>query len=203
MFRDIKKYAIAAAPLMALASAAQAGTATGSGTANFNVVTQCSITGANVNLGTYTANGTLMDVGRQLGYTYSTVGSQVVGSTGLSAITWGKVNCNAGTPYTLFIQGTNPWTGIGLNIGGKTAYLVLFVTSIGGQPAPYTGPGWSEEWGSMANGYDGVVGVGTGQDQVLKGAAPVYFAPEWGTAAETDKLVAGTYTDNLTYTLNF
>jgi len=53
--------------LAALPGAAQAGTATDTKTAAFDVINQCSVTGATINLGTYRTNQTWGDVAAVLG----------------------------------------------------------------------------------------------------------------------------------------
>lgn len=206
MFMKFTKVAAAAAALAALPGVAQAGTSTASGTASFSVVSQCSITGATVNLGTYTVNNTFQDVGNKLGYGYYNVGTERVGTNGYEGITWGKVTCDIGTPYQILINGTHPDdNGIKLNIGDKSIDLTILVKSIGGNAVPVIwGWGGGTDWGTIANGdtFD-VAGVGTGVEQLIKGSAPIYF-DSTGSALATDKLgVAGTYTDTLTYTMNF
>lgn len=55
MIKNVSKVAIVAAALVALPGIAQAGTATATatGTATLTVINQCTVTGANVNLGSY------------------------------------------------------------------------------------------------------------------------------------------------------
>ena len=52
MIRKASKLALAAAAALCLPAAAQAGTSTDTKTASFTVLNQCSITGANIDLGT-------------------------------------------------------------------------------------------------------------------------------------------------------
>ena len=201
MFKNVSKFAVAAAALAALPGAAQAGTATTNSTATFNVVTQCSVTGATVRLGTFTVNNTFQDVANKLGYTYPT-SAQTVGTDGYEALVWGKVNCNNGTPYQLQIKGTTAFQGVKLDIAGKTAHLVPIVKSLGGVAVAQAQPSWPG-WGTVVN-SSSAAGVGLGADQEIRGSAPVYFGLTGMTALATDRLaVAGTYTDNLTYTLTF
>lgn len=206
MFKNAYKIAAAAVALSVLPGAAQAGTATTTTNASFNVVTQCSITGATVDLGTFTVNNTFFDVGQKIGYTYPPVGSERVGTDGYEGIVWGKVNCNNGTPYHLRIGGTSPYDGILIDIAGKTAHLVPFVKTIGGVAVPTTAESWGPAWGEIANQGTllAVAGVGTGQDQTIRGSAPIYFGMPGLTALDSDKLAqAGSYTDTLTYYLTF
>jgi len=58
MIKHVTKVAIVVAALAAMPGAAQAGTASATGTAAFNVTSQCTVTGANVNLGTFRAVST-------------------------------------------------------------------------------------------------------------------------------------------------
>uniref|UniRef100_UPI0035B411E9 hypothetical protein n=2 Tax=unclassified Novosphingobium TaxID=2644732 RepID=UPI0035B411E9 len=64
---------------------------------------------------------------------------------------------------------------------------------------------WTAAWGASANiATSGASGVGTGTNQTVRGSAPIYLNLGGLTALDTDKFgVAGTYTDNLTYTLEF
>lgn len=206
MFMKFTKVAAAAATLAALPGVAQAGTATASGTATLNVISQCSVTGATVNLGTYTVNNTFQDIANQLGYTASPVSTPTLGTNGYDALVWGKVNCANGTPYQLQIKGTTANSGVKIDIAGKTAHLVPIVKSLGGVNVPQTPGGW-DGWGAVSNGPGATysaAGVGTGVDQEIRGSAPIYFGMSGMTALATDKLaVAGSYTDALTYTLNF
>lgn len=202
MFKNVSKLAVAAAAIAALPGVAQAGTATTNSTATFNVVTQCSVTGATVRLGTFTVNNTFQDVANKLGYTYATT-AQTVGTDGYDALVWGKVLCNNGTPYQLQIKGNSTVGGVKLDIAGKITHLVPIVKSLGGVNVPQTtGGGWSG-WGAVVN-TGSAAGTGTGVDQEIRGAAPVYFGLSGTTALAADRLAtAGTYTDNLTYTLTF
>jgi len=201
MFKNVSTLAAAAAALAALPGAAQAGTATTTSTATFNVVTQCSVTGATVRLGTFTVNNTFQDVANKLGYTYAT-SPQTVGTDGYDALVWGKVLCNNGTPYQLQIKGTTAFAGVKLDIANRTAHLVPIVKSLGGVNVAQTPGGWTG-WGAVAN-TTSAAGVGTGVEQEIRGSAPVYFGLNGMTALATDRLaVAGTYTDTLSYTLTF
>lgn len=63
MIKNVSKVAIVAAALVALPGMAQAGTATATGTATLTVINQCTVTGATVNLGSYTTSNTWANVG--------------------------------------------------------------------------------------------------------------------------------------------
>lgn len=205
MFKTAYKIAAAGIALAALPGVAQAGTATTTSTASFNVITQCSVTGATVDLGTFTVNNTFFELGQKIGYTYPAQGTEQPGTDGYEGVTWGTVNCNNGTPYSVKIKGNSPYNGILINVGGKTAHLMTFVKTIGGVTAPLNEGSWTAVWGASANpSTSGAAGVGTGTAQAIRGSAPIYFQLAGLTALDTDKFnVAGTYTDNLTYTLNF
>lgn len=205
MFKTAYKIAAAGIALAALPGVAQAGTATTTSTASFNVITQCSITGATVELGTFTVNNTFFELGQKIGYTYAAVGSETPGTDGYEGVTWGTINCDNGTPYRLKIKGNSPYNGILINVGGKTAHLMTFVKTIGGVTAPLNEGSWTAAWGASANiATSGASGVGTGTNQTVRGSAPIYLNLGGLTALDTDKFgVAGTYTDNLTYTLEF
>ena len=94
MNRFVSRIACAAA-LLATPGLAHAGTSTATGSASMNVLNQCSVTGANVNLGTFTTNNTWADVGSQLGYWGEAMYSY--GSQGASYANFGSVTCDAGT----------------------------------------------------------------------------------------------------------
>lgn len=204
MFRKVSQVATFSALLFALTSTAQAGTGTASGTATMQVMNQCSVTGANIALGTFTVNNTFMDVANKVGYMYSNA-TNAVGTNGYEGITWGSVNCDNGTPYQLKITGTTAANGVKIDIGGKTAHLVLLVKSLGGVAVTPTAGAWAP-WGAVANSTSVAppAGTGTGAIQLIKGAAPMYIDAPGMTALPTDKLgTVGNYTDTLSYTLTF
>lgn len=206
---NVQKIALAIA-LAAVPGIAHAGTSTANGTATLNVVNQCSVTGATVDLGTYTSNNTIADVAAQTGgyledYVYR------AGSLGLEYANWGTINCDSGTQYSLVIQGSNPagfgggmirfaWQDAGVD--KKMTFHVL-VKKIGNNNVPDNFGPWAGA-GSIANlpgNLGPVAGVGSGQDQAIKGSAVYDFLSS--TEDSTEKLKAGTYSDTLTYTLNF
>ena len=202
MFKKVSKLAIAAAAIAALPGVAHAGTATAQGRAVLNVINQCTVTGKNVNLGTYTASNTWGQVGAALGsYNGSTY---TPGSLGQEHLNFGTVTCDAGTPYTLSIKGGSSIVPGAISIAhnGKTATFLPGIKKLAGvavadSSATYPGTGAQVGTGTLA-------GTGSGVAQTLFGNVTLSFTAAGTTALATDTLgVAGTATDTLTYTLNF
>lgn len=196
------KAGIAAAALLAMPSMATAGTSTATGAASFNVITQCSVTGATVNLGTYLTSQTWGNVAADLGL-YN--GNNIQGTRGQEYLTWGSVNCGAGVPYTLNIKGTgnHPWVpgGIVFAVDGVALHFNPFVKKIGGAVVPDSS-GISGGFGAYVGATNSPAsGIGSGAAQQVLGSVMFNAAasPQLGKA-----LVArGVYSDTLTYTLNF
>lgn len=201
MYCFISRIACAAA-LLATPGLAHAGTSTGTGAASMKVVNQCSVTGANVNLGTFTTNNTWGDVGAQLGY-FDGV-SYNFSSQGASYANFGSVVCDAGTPYTLLIKGTSTSSyngGVQFTINGKTVKALVRLKQIGAINLPDIGS--FAGLGTLVS-QIAASGTGTGSAQALMGNVGFDFAPGNGDVSPSEKLaVAGTYSDTLTYTLNF
>lgn len=106
---------LAAAGALCLASLpgiALAGTATSTGTVTFDVVDQCTVTGATINLGTYNSSSTIADLAADLGDWQS---SYTPGIRGQAYLNCGTVNCSSAVLYTLSIKGTSVET---LSLGG-------------------------------------------------------------------------------------
>lgn len=204
MRNSIIKTAIAAAAIAALPGAAQAGTATDTKSASFTVASQCSVTGATVNLGSYTSNTTWAQVGASLGLRST---GFTAGSKGFEYLDYGSVTCDSGTPYTLTIKGTNATGNAGtakMTLNGKTIRLEMGIKKLDGVTLPDSSAAWPgtgrQVWSSP------VSGTGTGNPQVLLGNMTVYAlaATDPTFAAVTDTLGAvGQYSDTLTYTLTF
>lgn len=187
--------------IAAMPSLAHAGTETASGTATFNVVNQCSVTGASVNLGTYTSSQLLIDIAEELGAIDNT-DTYNVGSRGQSYVTWGSVTCDNGTPYTLNIQGTSGNPGMikfDDPAGNFRADFDIFVKSIGGTTIADTDAAVSGA-GAKASASP-VAGTGTGAAQEILGSA--VYNSGLSSGSYTTPLTVGTMTDTLTYTLNF
>lgn len=200
-FKNLSAAALALAAA-ALPGIAHAGTATATGTATLTVISQCSVTGATVNLGDYTTNQTWDNVAAAVGR--NDAGTYAVGSLGQEYLNYGSVNCEANLPYTLAIAGTGTNSTIKLQIGGKVVAFQPAIKSVGGtvladSDAGFTGAGAVMSTGTLS-------GTGTGAAQTLLGSAVFTTAASaFGTTvAVADTLAtAGTYSDTLTYTLNF
>lgn len=197
--KNISAMALAAG-VAALPGAANAGTSTATGTANFNVVSQCAITGSNVHLGTFTASQKWSDIANELGYWSGS--AYTVGQRGTEYIQWGSVTCDTGVGYTVKITGSGP--NIILNINGKSGGFNGRIKKIGtvtladsaGALLPNTGV-------SMSLGT--AAGTGTGAAQPIVGSVILSYAGGDGTTAQPGDVLttAGTYSDTLNYTLTF
>ena len=193
--------------LFAAPGAAHAGTATATGTANFNVVNQCSVTGTTVDLGTYTTTDTAEKIGQQLGYwDDDTLFEFFTGSVGQGTMNLGSVTCDDGTPYSLRIQGNGPLALVGIPLEPGTLPMYTFVKTIGDITIPdetYT-PGWGSLTDSVS---DPITGIGSGSAQAIRGniVASLFlhdFNP--GALKRNQQLGApGVYSDTITYTLTF
>lgn len=189
----------------ALPGMAHAGTATATGTATFQVVDQCSVTGATVNLGTYTTSQRIEDVAAELGDMWT---AYTPGSRGQSYLTWGTVNCSNGTPYTLSIKGSSveaPSPG-GIQFAWTDAQNLeyranfdIFVKSIGGVTVADSN-GLAVGAGAKVN-TDSASGTGTGADQTIVGSVAFNYGASM--SLYSTKLPAGTHVDTLSYTLTF
>lgn len=226
MIKNVSKVAIVAAALVALPGMAQAGTATATGTATLTVINQCTVTGATVNLGSYTTSNTWANVGTALGsfnganYTVGSLGQEYLnfgsvtcdsgapyytaGSNGQEYLNFGSITCDSAAPYTLTIKGTATGDAgaIKLTHNGKAATFMPGIKKLGGNlvadsNATFAGAG-VQVWQTP------VAGTGTGTAQALLGNVTLSFAGADTTALATDTLgAAGTASDTLTYTLNF
>lgn len=196
----------ALAASIGLAHPAHAGTSTAAGTANFTVLTQCSIAGSTINLGTFTATQTFQDVANAHGY-FDVDDNWIEGTRGTGSLNLGSVTCDSAVPYTANIQGSGPGGAIILDIGGNKLNATVWIKTIGNQAqadavAPNLGAYASDTTWPTPN------GVGTGAPQAISGTVPLAFGfvkqSNGGTANLTDQLgTAGTFTDTLVYTLNF
>lgn len=203
---NIQKVALVIA-LVALPGAAHAGTSTATGTAVLNVVNQSSVTGATVDFGTYTSNHTVADAAADTGQ-YAEDFVYRGGGRGLEYAAWGSVTCDAGIPYALSIKGTtsNPWAPNAiqfqwLNTAGieQKMMLDLFAKKIGGNLVPDSDATFQGAGALVTR--TTAAGVGTGVPQAVVGSAVYNWGGSWGDS--TEKLLPGTYTDTLTYTLDF
>lgn len=194
---------VLATALAALPGVAHAGTSTATGTATLTVINECTVTGATVNLGTFTSANTWGDIAAALGRSDS--GSDyTAGSNGQEYLNFGSITCDSGAPYTLTIKGTATGDAgaIKLTHNGKAATFMPGIKKLGGNlvadsNATFAGAG-VQVWQTP------VAGTGTGTAQALLGNVTLSFAGADTTALATDTLgAAGTASDTLTYTLNF
>ena len=197
MIRQASKLTLAAAAALALPTTAQAGTETTTSTASFNVVQQCAVTGATVNIGTYIAGQTWLDLGKETGYGPSGV-PFVPGTRGKQWANFGSILCTPGTYFTIRLSG-NVNGCITFIMNNKTYYLSAWANKIGtvtvpdGVPSVY--PGGGKNMGSMTFGTNG-----TGVAQPILGSV---ILQESAGSRFSDPLLAGQYVDPLTYTLTF
>ncbi|MFM2300697.1 MAG: hypothetical protein RLZZ84_433 [Pseudomonadota bacterium] len=207
MIKNIKNFsgAVALLALAALPGVAHAGTATATGTATLTVVNQCSVTGATVNLGNYLTTNTWGTVGASLGQLSGT--TFTAGSRGAEYLTFGSVTCDNNVPYTLSIVGTGSSTNavgaIKLTVNSKVMTLLHGIKKVGATTLADSNSTFAGAGQLMTNG--GLVSAtGTGAAQTLLGNVTISPGATGSTAALTDALTtAGTYTDALSYTLNF
>lgn len=98
MLKTTTKIAFAAA-LIALPGAAQARTATATGTASLTVVEKCSFNGSNLDFGAR--------ISQEIRQKQVRLGGKLRGS-GAQQVEWGSVKCGADTLYSLSIQRLDP-----------------------------------------------------------------------------------------------
>lgn len=201
MTKFFTKLALVAGAMVALPGIAQAGTSTATGTVSMTVLNQCSVAGATVNLGTYSAGQTWGNISAALGSIDGMYNFQP-GSLGSEYLNYGSVTCDAGTPYTLSIRGSHTSGEILIPHNGKTGRLLVALKKIGGTTIADT---WTPGSGHVFS-DDTVSGVGTGSAQTLLGSAIMFNLTNviWNAPSDSDTLgAAGVATDTLTYTLNF
>lgn len=197
--------------LVVLPASAQAGTSTANSTATFNVTTQCSVTGGVVDLGSYTSSQYWYQVANSIGYYLSGFNDSMSGTgirqgtRGWEYANFGSVTCDAGTPYTLLIKGSSPTSNmIRMNINGVTAGFMPAIKRLGGTVVPdnaapnYVNSGHQMYFGAMS-------AVGTGAPQAMLGSAVVNLNVSGESTIRSSSLIGpnGSFTDTLTYTLNF
>lgn len=186
--------------MFAAPTVVHAGTSAATGTASMNVINQCSVTGASIDLGTYTTSQSWADVGGALGFFWWGYGNFVGGAKGLEYANFGSVTCDAGTPYTISIKGTatsEPGL-IKLSLNGTNAYFRPTLMRVGstGTSGSFTGPGLD-----LASRIAYLTGTGASQEMV----GAVFFSDRNGDGVSVYDSFAGTgvATDTLTYTLTF
>lgn len=194
-----------AAAFIVAPSMAQAGTGTASGTATMSVMSQCSITGATVSLGTYSTNTTWATVGAALGQ-YSTIsGSYTPGTRGTEYLKFGSVTCDPGQSFAVSIRGTGTNAASGaimITLNGKVAVFIQAIKRIG---SDVVADNVISNPGAGAVLFNGPAsGTGTGSAQDLLGSAIFGLGYPGSTVVGTDTLgAATTASDPLTYTLTF
>ncbi len=202
MVKKFRKLALVSITIAAIPSAVQAGSASSSANASFNVIEKCSVTAKDVSLGTFTVDHTWEDVSATLGK-YVHGGSYTAGSRGKEYVDFGSVTCESGHTYALKIKGSGVKGGLAvLDIGGRTATLAPYAKKLDGVDLPDTSgrlPGVGSQLHDL-----GFRGVGDGEEQKVFGSIFVSFGSAGSTAAPTDTLaIAGSYSDTLKYMLEF
>lgn len=191
------------AVLGALPSAAHAGTSTATATVVMQVGSQCTVTGANVHLGSFKTTDTWATVGEKHGYNFLGFTS---GTAGSESLNFGSITCDSGLPWTLTIKGTSSVltaTGaIKITLNGKVAVLYPAVKRIGAYTLSDSSsslPGTGVQiWQTSA------WGNGTGAPQDILGNVTVAFGILGVTATPSTALGSvGSASDTLTYTLTF
>lgn len=203
MFKNISKLVIATVSLAALPGVAQAGTSTTSSSVTFQVTSQCAVTGATVNLGSFRTNQTWGDVGDELGIINAVGADPIVGTRGKKYANWGSVTCDKDVPYFVKMSGADDSQRITFTHNGKTVGLLPLVEELGGTTA-FGKPGEGMA-GTSKSLYLGFTGIGTGAKQDMLGSAAVRFNVSYTTAVPADLIggQAATLSDQLTYTLTF
>lgn len=200
-FKNLSCAALALAA-MALPGIAHAATNTATGAANLAVVSQCSVTGGAVNLGSFKSTDTWTTVSNLLGL-YGPAG-YVQGTAGQEYLNFGSVTCDAGTPYSLTIKGSGREGTVQVGVNGKVVTFVTAFKKVGDvvqtdNTAAYVGAG-RVVYASP------VTASGTGTPQAVLGSANLITSnyPYGTTAALTDALGnSGAFSDTLNYTLTF
>ena len=195
------------------ASAATAGTDTATGTATMSVINQCTITGANVSLGTFRTTDTLQTLGDQIGYQDGRSDQFVAGTDGVGTVLLGSVTCDNGTPYTITMDSTGADGGLEIQLPNGIIYLYPMVKKIGDQVLPDGAPNLNGFgiWPTSANlavySYTTPVGtVANGAPQVILGNVVPWVppAPVDGYMGRDQQLgTAGVYSGSWTTTLHF
>ena len=202
LIKNISAIALAAG-IVALPGAANAATLTTTSTASFTVTDKCSITGLDVDLGTFSINQKWSDVAAALGGFGGGAGF-VPGSRGLEYLNFGSVTCANTVPYTLKISGSGATNErLRITIGGKVAAFSIYVKKLGGVTVADNNAAVAPGAGTLVN-IGGVTGTGTGAKQDVLGNVLQMIGSANTTAVPTDALgTAGSYTDTLKYTLTF
>ena len=203
MFKTISKLAIVVSAVVAMPGMAQAGTATTSGTSTLTVTNQCSVAGANVNLGTFTTNDTWGTVAALNGELAGSL--YIPGSRGNEYANFGTITCDNGIPYTFTISGTSGYMqgAVRMPYNGGSMLMTTNIKKIGAKTMADSFPNMS---GAGALGWPGAfpaaAATGTGAPQAVLGSIYIYSGLG-GFPFSSNLSVAGSFSDTLTYTLNF
>lgn len=199
---------IAMAACLAGASAASAGTSSGTGTANMNVINQCTVTGANVHLGTFRITDTVKTVVDQIGYQDGDTYGFVVGANGVGTVPLGNVTCDNGTPYTITMDGNGVGGSVEIQLPAGILELYPMVKKVG----DYVISGYDDPYGigasqSNLDFHGAQVGtVANGAPQQIMGNLIAWAQPttSGGYIGTNEQLgTAGVYSGSWTTTLNF
>lgn len=192
---------------------AMAGTSTCTGTATFQVVNQCSIAGANVNLGTFRTTDTLQTVANKTGYQDGTTYDLVAGTDGVGTVLLGTVTCDTGTPYTVSMQSTGWGGSLVLTLPNGIIEMYPMVKKIGNYNVP-DGEPYFNGFGKWASPdalltYSEQSPLGTTADgtpqPIMGNIIPWVYATHTGNYIGGDEQLgtAGVYTASWTSTLHF
>jgi hypothetical protein len=206
-FRKITAFAAAALALAALPQTAlAAGQNTANGNAALQVTNLCTLSGTSIDLGTYSTNQTWGDVGASLGLANEAVDTSYrVGTRGTQYLELGTVSCPATVLSAFNVLGTGavqntPGT-VPIAMNGKVMNILLFVKKFGTTDInDFPGGFYAGAGEAMVTNFF-ALSTSDGSPQKVLGSALVFTRSS--TAALTDKLTAGTYSSQLSYTLNF
>lgn len=204
MFAKIKNLSSAALAVAAISlpGAAIAGTGSATGAATMSVVSQCSVSGANIHLGTYLSTNTWFTVGNATGINFNN--GYTAGSQGQEYLNYGSVTCDAGTPYTLSIAGTGTSGTLKVTINAQVGAFQTAVKRIGGTVVTDSDAGFTGVGNIMTTRPLSATGTGTAQTvlgSVLLTSSGAGFGSTNSLTAQLNQ--KGVFTDTITYTLTF
>lgn len=204
-------YCLSVAACLAGASTASAGTGTDTGTASMNVIGQCEVTGANVNLGTYTATDTVRTVADDVGELSFPTYAYIAGSKGKGTVPLGAVTCSDGTPFTVTMAGSGYLDSVEIVIPAGRIAVFPTIQKIGDTVLPSGGSwmnGLGKEAGPNSEPRDGVLpgAIATGSPQQIMGNTVILTqdTADYGYLAQSTPLGAsGQYSGSWVTTLTF
>lgn len=204
-------YCLSLAASLAGASAASAGTSTSTGTASMNVIAQCEVTGATVNLGAYKATDTVQNVAEQVGWFFYPGYGYTAGSSGIGTANLGTVTCSSGTPFTVTMAGTGFLDSVEIALPSGKIGMFPTIKKIGDTVLPSGGSwmgGLGKEAGPNSEPVDGVLpgAIATGAAQPIMGNTTILYqntASNGYAAADMQLGVSGQYSGTWVTTLNF